>query len=449
MIELLRLAAQERGAQDAVVTSRGSTTFSQLLEQAEAVAANLTARGIKRFAILDDEPAQVLAMLAGASLAGSEPCVYPLAATDDAVAEYRDRFDHDHLITSRATLLAAGAIGSADVLRSSGAPVPASVPGSAGLMVMTTGTTGAPKAARHEWARVLLATKRIRPVDDQRWLLAYGLNQFGGLQILIHVLAAQTTLIAADTFQPRDGLAAMRRWDVTHASGTPTFWRFLLMELQSDGGEVPALRQITMGGEAVPANLLQRLVDQFPTARVSQIYGANEFGQNVTVRDGVAGLPISMLEEGGDVVFKVVDGELWVKSRASMLGYYGQEPIDPDAWRATGDLVEIVGDRVEFRGRASEVINVGGVKVHPLPVEDLISRVPGVELVHVFGRANAMVGAIVAVEVVPAAGFETDEIDAKIREVCADLPPASRPRSIRFVETMSTTGNKLSRGATT
>ena len=447
MIELLRTAAAQRGAQDAVVSPHGSTTFAELLAHAEAVAAHLNERGIDRFAILDDDPAQVLALLAGASLAGAEPCVYPLAATDEAVADYRDRFDHEHLVTTRLSLLGLDGIGSSHLLEATSAPVPTTAPDGATLLCMTTGTTGAPKAARHLWSRVLLTTRRIRPVDDQMWLLAYGLNQFGGLQILIHVVAAQTTLAAAETFQPRDGLAAMRRWGVTHASGTPTFWRFLLIELESDGGEVPPLRQITMGGEAVPPALLQRVGDRFPTARVSQIYGANEFGQNVSVRDGVAGLPATMLQEGGDVVFKVVDGELWVKSRAAMIGYYGQEPIDAEAWRATGDLVEIVGDRIEFRGRASEVINVGGVKVHPLPVEDRIGRIPGVALVRVFGRPNAMVGAIVAVEVVAAAGTDHDELDAEIRRVCADLPPASRPRNIRFVETMSTTGNKLARGA--
>lgn len=448
MIELLRTAAAERGEQPAVVSPRGATTFAELLTGAEAVAANLVARGVGRLAILDDDPAQVMALLAGSALAGAEACVYPLAASDEAVAEYRERFDHDHLVTTRSSLVDAGATATADLLVDHGEPVPATAPDDASLMCMTTGTTGAPKAARHLWSRVLLTTRRIRPVDDQMWLLAYGLNQFGGLQILIHVVAAQTTLAAAETFQPRDGLAAMRRWGVTHASGTPTFWRFLLIEMDSDGGDVPPLRQITMGGEAVPPALLQRVADRFPTARVSQIYGANEFGQNVSVRDGVAGLPVSMLEEGGDVVFKVVDGELWVRSRASMLGYYGQPPIDADAWRATGDLVEIVDDRIEFRGRASEVINVGGVKVHPLPVEDRIGQIPGVALVRVFGRPNAMVGAIVAVEVVPESGHDTEAIDAAIRAACADLPPASRPRSIRFVETMGTTGNKLTRGGT-
>ncbi|MEO6472309.1 MAG: class I adenylate-forming enzyme family protein [Aeromicrobium sp.] len=451
MIELLRAAAEQRATQDAVVTTRRSTTFSQLLELAECAAANLAARGITRFAILDDNPTHVFALLAGSALAGAEACVYPLAATDEAVATNRERFDHEYIVTNRASLngvgaIDAGAIETVDLLQDHGAPRLGSAPSAAPLLVMTTGTSGYPRAVRHDWDRILLGSRRIAPAADQKWLLAYGLNQFGGLQILIHVLAAQATLIAADSFQPRDGLAAMRKWGVTHASGTPTFWRFLLIEMRSDDGEIPPLRQVTMGGEAVPSALLRQVGEQFPTANVSQIYGATEFGQNVTVRDGLAGLPISMLSGDGAVVFKVIDGELWVKSQASMLGYYNEDPVQAGSWRATGDLVEVVGDRIEFRGRKSEVINVGGIKVHPLPVEDRIGRVNGVALVHAFGRPNAMVGSIVAVEVVLSPGHSADDVDAEIRAVCADLPPAARPRSIRFVETMNTTGNKINRG---
>lgn len=447
MIGLLRRAAAERGSQDAVVTSRGSTSFAELLEWTENAAANLSAQGISRFAILDDEPARVLALVAASSLTGIEACVYPLAATDGAVAELRERFDHKHIVTSRATVTGSGRIDAAGILSDQGNPKVGSAPTPATLLVMTTGTSGHPQAVRHDWARLLRVATRISPTPDQRWLLAYGLNQFGGLQILIHVVAAQATLVAADSFQPRDGLDAMRRWSVTHASGTPTFWRFLMIEMQGDGGPTPPLRQVTMGGEAVPSALLLRVAERFPTARISQIYGATEFGQNVTVRDGIAGLPISMLEEGGDVTFKVVDGELWVRSKAAMLGYYDGDPVDAEAWRATGDLVEVVGERIEFRGRKSEVINVGGVKVHPLPIEDRIGRVPGVALVHAFGRKSALVGSIVAVEVVLSPGHDADDVDARIREACADLPPAARPRSMRFVDTMATTGNKLTRSS--
>ena len=95
-----------------------------------------------------------------------------------------------------------------------------------------------------------------------------------------------------------------------------------------------------------------------------------------------------MLEHGDDddVAMKIVDGELWIRSRTGMLGYYGEPPIEADGWRATGDLVEIAGDRIVFRGRTWEIINVGGIKVHPLPIEELVSAVPGVAMARVYGR---------------------------------------------------------------
>jgi acyl-coenzyme A synthetase/AMP-(fatty) acid ligase len=156
---------------------------------------------------------------------------------------------------------------------------------------------------------------------------------------------------------------------------------------------------------------------------------------------------LSILASNGDVQFRIVDGELHVRSRASMVGYHGEDPIDPDQWRATGDLVEVVGDRVEFRGRRNDIINVGGVKVHPLPVEERVNLVPGVAAARAFGRTNALTGAIVAVELVLEPGYVEDDVDAAVRKACEGLPAAARPRSIRFVESIATTGNKMSRGA--
>jgi acyl-coenzyme A synthetase/AMP-(fatty) acid ligase len=136
-----------------------------------------------------------------------------------------------------------------------------------------------------------------------------------------------------------------------------------------------------------------------------------------------------------------------------MLGYAGA-PSDPpagagpdDEWRPTGDLVEVVDGRVLFRGRSSEVINVGGVKVHPLPVEERISALETVALARVFGRSNPLTGAVVAVEIVPAAGTTADlaAIRAQVRAAVSDLPPAWHPRSVKLVDTVETRGAKTLR----
>ncbi len=450
MIELLRRADPSRLA---VIADDDTTDYGELVDRAETLSAGLIARDVSRFAALDHDAATVLSTMAAASLAGIESCQYPPLDDGAELRELTERFDHHVVLTDEPARTAlAATVPDLDVLSTreladSGGSAAVQPPAEHPLLVLTTGTTGTPRGVRHDWNRVLRAAARVSPAPDERWLLAYGVHQFAGLQILVHVMAAGAVLVAPSIRRPREGLAAMRAHGVTHASATPTYWRFLLAEMRTDGGPVPALRQITLGGEAIPAPLLGQLARTFPSAKISQVYAASEFGSSGSVRDGRNGLSLDVLERGddADVAMKIVDGELWVRSRIGMLGYYGERPVDADGWRPTGDLVEVVGDRIMFRGRSSEVINVGGVKVHPLPVEERIGAVPGVDMARVFGRPNAMTGAIVAVEIVAAPGADTDQISAAIRAACADLPAASRPRSIKFVDTVSMAGNKIVR----
>ena len=449
MIELLRRAAAEDAARAAIVTHELTVTHGELAAAAERVATALCREGVTRFAIADHGADVVVALLAGASAAGAEACQYPPGEPDE-LSEIRARFDHEIVVTSRDDL---GSIGGrivrpTDWTGSEGGPAIEQATARPHL-VLTTGTTGEPRGVRHDWERLLRNTARIKPAAGERWLLAYGLHQFAGLQILLHVFAAGATLVAPAPRRPREGLHAMRILGVTHASATPTYWRFLLAELRSDGGPVPELQQITLGGEAIPGPLIEQLQGTFPDARISQVYAASEFGSTGSMKDGRAGLSTDVLErEDDDVAMKIVDGELWIRSRTGMLGYYGEPPIEADGWRATGDLVEIRGDRILFRGRTSEIINVGGVKVHPLPIEELVSAVPGVAMARVYGRSNPMTGAIVGLEVVAAPDADQNSLDAAIRHACADLPAAARPRSIRFVDEVAIKGSKIVRRST-
>lgn len=445
MIELLARAAAGPSDRVAIVTDDYALDYADLGSRARALAAGLAQRAISRFAILDHDAATVVALLAAASLAGAEACQYPPTGDPAEVAALAERFDHDLIITDRTDISLPVPVLSTAALAAE--PIETAPPAHRPHLVLTTGTTGAPRGVRHDWTRLLRGTARVAPAPDQRWLLAYGLHQFAGLQILLHVLAAGATLVAPAPRRPREGLAAMRHHGVTHASATPTYWRFLLAELRADRGPVPPLEQITLGGEAIPGPLLGELATTFATARTSQVYAASEFGSSSSMRDGRPGLALEVLARGedADVAMKVVDGELWVRSRTGMLGYYGEAPVDADGWRASGDLVEVTDDRIVFKGRTSEVINVGGVKVHPLPIEERVGAVPGVDMARVYGRPNAMTGAIVAVEVVAAPGADTSAIDAAIRVACADLAAAARPRSIKFVDSVALAGNKIVR----
>jgi len=447
LIELIERAARIDDDRPAILTNDRAVSYPELLAAASSVAAALAAVDVRRFAIVDHDAITVLALLAGAAAAGAEACVYSPAEDPDVPLELAERFDHPTLVSARTDLGDRRRVLHPDELLTTASGPASDHPAARPLLILTTGTTGAPKGVRHDWSRLLRPFERVEPAPDQRWLLAYGLHQFGGLQLVLQTLAAAATLVAPVPRRPASGLAAMREHAVTHASATPTYWRFLLAELAASGEPAPVLEQVTLGGEAVPASLLGELRRVFPAARISQIYAANESGSVRSVRDEHNGLPLSAFADkpDADVALKIVDGELWVRSRVGMLGYYGDAPVDPDEWRPTGDLVEVVDGRVYFRGRRSEIINVGGTKVHPLPIEERISAVPGVRLARVYGRRSALTGAIVAAEVVADERVDRDDLADRIRAACADLADTARPRSIRFVDAIETTGDKVAR----
>jgi acyl-CoA synthetase (AMP-forming)/AMP-acid ligase II len=465
MILLLEAAAASSPERQAVVTSEGSATYAELLEDARRVAAALRRRGITRFAIVEPDAGWVLRLLGGAALAGVEPCQYQPDTDASEFADHAAMLDHTFVLTRRDDLTGPFKLVRPEELvaepADEGLMADAYTPQP--LMIRTTGTTGLPKAARHDWRILGKTVANVRPMPEQRWLLAYGPQQFAGIQVLLHVAASQATLVAPFPRQPKDGLEAMLTQGVTCVSATPTFWRFLLAEARSRKATLPALEQITLGGEASPGDLLEEIRTTFPDAKVSQVYASTEFGSITSVRDGKPGIAVETLysESNPDSNVRVDDGELWVRAGAGMLGYAGESaagadesaepgpPGEPGGWRRTGDLVEIVGDRVMFRGRKSEVINVGGVKVHPLPVEDRITGLDSVAVARVFGRPNKLTGAIVAAEIVPVGGVDgadVESIRSQVKSAVADLPRAWQPRSVTFVDAIETKGGKTIRG---
>jgi acyl-CoA synthetase (AMP-forming)/AMP-acid ligase II len=445
LIELLRSGAAEVPDQPLIVAADRTLSYAEVLNVSENLARGLDRRSIARFACLGDAT-DMLPLVCASTATGAEACVYPSALDSSAVEQYSGLFGHRNVVTALPLLLDSVRMVRVDELAITEGEL-ASPPERTPALILTTGTTGRPKAVRHDWGRLVAAAKHVEPRPGARWLLAYNLNQFAGVQVMIHVLLSRATLVVPSSFRPRDAVKVIRDFDVTHVSATPTFWRFVVSMLdEAAAGELP-LRQITLGGEAVPGGLVERLSRLFPSARISQIYASTEFGSTVSVRDSEIGLPVSVLERGedADVQMRIVDGELQIRSRVGMVGYYGEDDADAD-WRPTGDLVELRDDRIIFVGRTSDIINVGGIKVHPLPVEEIIGKVADVALVRAYARANPVTGQIVAVDVVARSGADTERLGDEIRASCDALPPAARPRRIRFVDELEMRGQKIVRG---
>ncbi|MDQ2106143.1 ANL family adenylate-forming protein, partial [Azospirillum isscasi] len=318
------------------------------------------------------------------------------------------------------------------------APVAADPEPGFAVLLETSGTTGTPKLVRHDFQR-LRGRLRGGGDPDARWLLAYEPAAFAGLQVILTALAAGATLVSAPDAGAAELARLALRHGVTHISATPSFWRAFLLALD---GEAPPLMAVTLGGEVADQPLLDRLAERFPNARRRHIYASTEAGALFAVGDGQAGFPAAWLCDGIDGVgLRLRDGVLEVNSPRAMLGHDG-------GWLSTGDVVEVRGDRALFAGRLDGRVNVGGVKVSPEAVEQVLLDVPGVQDALVQAAANPVTGHILTALVVPAPGVGEAELRAAIRAAVAELPPAARPRLVTMTDriALGAAGKKTRKG---
>lgn len=311
--------------------------------------------------------------------------------------------------------------------------------GGSTLTILSSGSTGTPKAARHSWESISRPVRRTGGTAGT-WLLTYRPNLYAGLQVMLQCFSDYGTLVAPRPEMDMESTVRfMSESSVQFVSATPSYWRRLLMFVNSEILKTVPLRQITLGGEVIDQPILDKLKQVFPQARLVHIYATTELGRCFSVSDGRAGFPVSYLEERfpDGTEMRVSDGELQVRSKNSMKMYdplSGQNQSTSD-WFATGDMVEVRDDRVHFVGRKTEMINVGGSKVFPIEVECVIRAIPGVSDVRVFGKASSIVGELVTCEIVPSADTNPETLKDLVVKTCREqLRSHQLPRIIKMVQ---------------
>jgi acyl-CoA synthetase (AMP-forming)/AMP-acid ligase II len=230
---------------------------------------------------------------------------------------------------------------------------------------------------------------------------------------------------------------------VTHISGTPSHWRRVLM---SPWARRIAPHYVRLSGEIADQAILDSLRAAYPEARISHAFASTEAGVAFDIEDGLAGFPASLAGRlGGEVEIKIEEGSLRIRSGRTAKRYLNGEAIaDGNGFVDTGDMVERRDDRFYFIGRKGGIINIGGLKVHPEEIEEVINRHPSVKISLVKARKNPITGAVVVAEVVvvdefgnAAGGPGTDALKGEILAACQSaLPPFKVPVSIRFVPSL-------------
>ncbi|QQS50733.1 MAG: AMP-binding protein [Bacteroidota bacterium] len=288
-----------------------------------------------------------------------------------------------------------------------------------GLILFTSGSTGSPKAALHSLNRLMMRYRDNKKELNVKTLLFLKLFHIGGIHTLFSFVLNGGTIILTEERTPEGICRVVERYGIELLPTTPTFLNMLILSRIYEKYNLSTLKTITYGAEPMPNTTLSAMVRIFPNITLKQTYGFTELGILSTKSKSSDSLWIQINNKSADI--KIVDNILFVRNNTSMIGYLNApSPIDADGWFNTGDLVEVEGEFIKILGRKNEIINVGGEKVFPAHVENVLLQMPEIAEVVVSGKKNPITGNLVTAAVT--LNYDMDKIDLvkKIREFCKD-----------------------------
>ncbi|HEX6675104.1 MAG TPA: fatty acid--CoA ligase family protein [Actinomycetes bacterium] len=318
--------------------------------------------------------------------------------------------------------------------------------GGAAAVVATSGSAGPPKAveltAGGLRAAALATSAALGAGDGDRWLACVPLHGVAGLAIVARCWHTGVPLTVHDGFDPRQVDPASGH-GATLVSLVPTMLRRLI----AAHGELRRFRRILVGGGPVPPDLLAQAAELGAT--VVTTYGLTETGGGV-VHDGhpVDGVELAV---GGGPPSDSPEGEIRLRGPMVMRGYHGDPAATAAAlrggWLHTRDVGRLLpGGRLRVLGRCDEVIISGGVNVHPVEVEQVLSRHPLVGDVAVAGATDPEWGQRVVAFVVPCEPGRPPSLEELRGFARERLAAAKLPRQLVLVdEVPRSPGGKLLR----
>ena len=424
----------------AVVCAERTLTYGELNDRANAVAAQLVARGVGRGAfvpmLMERSLEVAIAMLAvmktGAAFVPVD-VAWPAARIVQVFAELGSAA----VLVNGTTPLPPTALETAFFVvdaRADQRPATGSAAPNLAIRVdsadplyaiYTSGSTGTPKAAvvphagitnRFAWmteffgrdaaAAVLQTTSHL--YDSAVWQLFWPLINGGA-----------TIMPAPGTDANAEELAILI--DMHHVTLTdfvPSVLSAIVPQLVADPAsqhQLRSLRSVIVGGEAIAAAATYAFMAQFPAVRVVNLYGPTEASIGcicyeikgredgaIPIGRPIANVQVAILDPHRQLVPVGVPGELYLTGRCLGLGYLHDAAktaaafvdlafaeCEHQRWYRTGDLVRYRADgNIEFLGRVDHQVKIRGLRIELGEIETALATLPGVRDAVVLARED-------------------------------------------------------------
>jgi acyl-CoA synthetase (AMP-forming)/AMP-acid ligase II len=471
LMMLLEMATQVVADRVAFGPRDGGLTYQALFDRAGGGARRLaeTGAGTVAFVGLADEvfPSVVF----GSAWAGLPLAPLNYRLSDEQLADQLDRLERPLVIAGPEFVDRLSALGhpvepttdwSAAADRTDRAEPWPMDPDGVALLLFTSGTTAAPKAAvlRHlHLCSYVLGSVEFASADEAAAaLVSVPPYHIAGVANVVSNVYATRRVVPLPEFEAGRWLATARDEEITHALVVPTMLARVVEALgDAESADVPSLRTLAYGGASMPRPVLERALELFADADFVNAYGLTETSSTIAVlgpddhrtalasdepavreRLRSAGRLAPSIEaeirgEDGTPVPPGEQGELWVRGEQVSGEYAGLDsPLDEEGWFPTRDLAHVDAEGFLFiDGRADDTIIRGGENVAPAEIEVVLRRHEQVADVAVVGVPDPEWGERIAAVVVPAAGATAtaEDLCAHVR---AHLRGSKTPDVVEF-----------------
>jgi len=319
------------------------------------------------------------------------------------------------------------------------------------VVLLTSGTTGTPKGASRSGGgpeELAAMLERIPWHAGETVVVAAPTFHAWGFGQLVIGATMACTIVLRRRFDPEATLALADRHRATGIALVPVMLE-RIMELPAevlDRYSLDTVRFVSASGSRVRGEAVIAFMDRFGD-KVYNSYNATEAGQisvatpaDLRHAADTAGRPVTgttvrlVDDEGRDVAVGEV-GRILVRGASEFDGYTAGDTKDSlDGFMVSGDVGRMDADgRLYVVGRDDDMIVSGGENVYPVEVERTIGELPQVREVVVVGVDDAAFGQRLAAYVVPAGpeALDPEQVRAHVK---ARLAGYKVPRDVVLLE---------------
>lgn len=331
-------------------------------------------------------------------------------------------------------------------------------------ILYTTGTTGTPEGIIHtnksHYATVENIFSTIKMPDNNIALIAAPLNHSFALRRFYANIVHGSSVILIENIMPlAHFFGLLEKYKVTSIAMNPSA---LAIILKGSGSKISNYKKqldyIEFSSSPLKIDLLKEIISMLPNTKMYNIYGSTEAGcmtgydnaqyleQTGNIGYANVNSDIYILDENYNIIYgygKDNAGFLAVKGPIIMQGYLNNqkntEKVIKNGYYITQDIVYKDEDNFfHLLGRQSDIISIGGLKIAPDEIEDIIKHYPGIVDCACIGKNNDIAGQIPVLFIVINDEYNGAGIYDFIRD---NLEPYKSPKEIHIIEEIPKTFN--------